>query len=95
MYTNLQESSLYQFVRTPTRGNNVLDIVLATKEELIENLNVGDEFSNSDHRTITFSLKFTSNGPDSSIEKVPNFKQATFLKLRAMFKETGWSFLIN
>ncbi|MBW6351215.1 reverse transcriptase family protein, partial [Pseudomonas aeruginosa] len=41
------------------------------------------------------TLKFTNNEPNSSIEKVPNFKKANFHKLRAMFKETDWSFLIN
>ena len=37
LYNNLNESSLSQFVQDPTRDNHVLDLVLATKKELIEN----------------------------------------------------------
>lgn len=54
----LQESSLTQFVQHPTRRNNVLDLVFARKEEIVENMNVGDVFCNSEQRAITFSVNF-------------------------------------
>ena len=66
LYTDLQESSLYQFVQSPTRGNNILDLVLATSEDLVDNLKVGDVFSNSVHCIITFSIKFNCCRHNSS-----------------------------
>jgi hypothetical protein len=73
----------------------VLDLVLGTKEDLVENLNVGDEFVNSDHRIVTFSIKFDSSQPNISKEKVPNFKKANFHKLRTILRDNDWNITIN
>ena len=61
LYSNLKESSLTQFVEKPTRNNHVLDLVFGTNEDLVENLQVGEEFCNSDHRAITFSIYLNVN----------------------------------
>ena len=91
LYNNLKESSLFQFVQEPTRDNHVLDLVLATKEELIENLHVGDEFSTSDHREISFSISFTAGELKESKEKVPDYRKANFRKLNSLLNEIDWS----
>ena len=57
LHKNLQESALYQHVEHPTRGENILDIILTTDESLVSNVNVGTEFSTSDHRVITFNIQ--------------------------------------
>ncbi len=56
-------------MQNPTRDNHVLDLVLATNDELIENVNVGEEFSNSDDRAITFNINFEVNESNISKEK--------------------------
>ena len=43
---------LYQMVDESTRENNILDLVLTTNSDLINNLEVGEPFS--DHNSITF-----------------------------------------
>ena len=43
LYANLLESSLYQLVEQPTRGENILDIVLNTNENIVGNVKVGPE----------------------------------------------------
>ena len=91
LYTNLQESSLSQLVNFPTRGNNILDLVLTTSDDLVTNLIVNDEFSNSDHRTITFNLNFSGKEPNASNEKVPDFRRANFQKLREKLVRTDWN----
>ena len=93
LYNNLKESSLTQFVLSPTRENHVLDLVLATKDELIENLHVGEVFSNSDHRGITFNIIFTADDSSKSKEKVPDYRKANFPKLRTLLNLTDWSYL--
>lgn len=95
LYTNLQESSLTQLVHSPTRNNNILDLVLTTNEDLVENLIVNDEFSNSDHRAITFNLSFTSKKYNISNEKIPDFRIANFHKLREILANTDWNQLCN
>ncbi len=45
LYSNLQENSLHQLVMHPTRGKNILDLVLTTNENIINNLEVGPVFS--------------------------------------------------
>ena len=93
LYINLQESSLAQFVNYPTRENHILDLVFATKDELVKDLNVGSEFSGSDHREITFTINFMTSDFNQSKEKVLDFRKANFLKLRSMFKQTDWRHL--
>ena len=93
LYNNIKESSLTQFVEKPTRGNHVLDLVLATKENLIENLNVGEVFSNSDHRGITFHIKFTADEMNINNEKIPDYRRANFCKLKSLLNQIDWSFI--
>ena len=56
-YSNLLESSLYQHIHEPTRGESILDIVLSTNENQINNVDIGPEFSTSDHRTVSVNIK--------------------------------------
>ena len=90
LYMDLQESSLNEFVHSPPRGNNLFDLVLATSEDLVENQKVGDVFSNSDHRIITFSIKFNCCKQNSSNKLVANYKKANFCKFKSILKETDW-----
>lgn len=73
----------------PTRANTILDYVFATKEHLVENIRVGEEFCNSDNSAITPSLNFTSSGSNNNNNKIPNFRKAKCYLLRTTFKETG------
>ena len=95
LYTNLLESSLTQLVHSPTRDNNILDLVLTTNDDLIENLIVNNEFSSSDHRAITFNLSFTSKKSNTSNEKIPDFNRANLQKFREMLADTNWTHFCN
>ncbi len=95
LYNNLIESSLTQFVLNPTRDNHILDLVLATNEELIQNLNVGEEFSNSDHRPITFNINFMNNKSNVSKEKVPDYRKANYSKLKLILNLNDWSSVLT
>ena len=56
-FVNLvQDCFLVQHVDQPTRGNNILDLVLSSNEALVENLLVNEPFGTSDHNAITFDL---------------------------------------
>ena len=41
----------------PTRGENVLDIVLSSQKELVDNVKIHEPLGNSDHNQIHFDIK--------------------------------------
>ena len=90
LYSNILESSLCQHIREPTRGQNILDIVLTTDDNQISNVDIGPEFSTSDHRTLSFNIDFTTTQQNNH-ENVPDFQRADFEKLRGILKNTDWS----
>ena len=56
----IQESFLTQHVLEPTRGENVLDIVLSSQQELVDNVKIHEPLGNSDHNQIHFDINVKS-----------------------------------
>ena len=54
-----QDSFLIQHVLEPTRGENVLDIVLSSQKELMDNVKIHEPLGNSDHRQMHFDINVT------------------------------------
>ena len=55
-----QESFLTQHVLEPTMGENVLDIVLSSQKELVDNIKIHEPLDNSDHNQIHFDINVKS-----------------------------------
>ena len=91
LYENLQESSLYQHVNHPTKGNKILDLVFTTCDNLVNNVQVGTEFSNSDHRVINFNINVNDANLPVSKEKVLDYRRADFEKLRHSLANINWT----
>lgn len=53
----VHENFLSQIVNEPTRDQNILDLLLTTNVDLINNIEVGEPFS--DHNMITFTINVT------------------------------------
>ena len=58
----IQDSFLTQHVLEPTRGENVLDIVLSSQNELVVNVKIHEPLGNSDHNQIHFDINVKSEG---------------------------------
>ena len=56
----IQESFLTQHVLEPTRGENVLYIVLSSQKELVDNVKIHEPLGNSDHNQIHFDINVKS-----------------------------------
>ena len=56
----IQESFLTQNVLEPTREENVLDIVLSSQKELVDNVNILEPLGSSDHNQIHFDINVKS-----------------------------------
>ena len=52
-----QDCFLTQHVLEPTRGGNVLDLILSSQNELVDNVNVQERLGSSDHNKIHFNIK--------------------------------------
>ena len=52
----VQDCFLYQNVTLPTRGSNILDLVLSTEQNMIEEVEVECPVSNSDHNVLLFKM---------------------------------------
>ena len=73
---------LYQWVDKPTRGNNILDLVLSTEDNLISDLMVGEKLGNSDHSIIRFCVNIPYSMEKKMHQKL-NFRLANYSRLRS------------
>ena len=79
-----------QHVTSPTRGNNILDLVLSNKENLIKKFEVAEELASSDHKSISFSIKLRNKIKENNV-LVPNFRKANFKRLKDTLKRSSQS----
>ena len=89
-----EENFLCQSVDKPTRGNNVLDLVFSSRENLVYNLEVGDTLANSDHKTIVFNLNVKSVTTTNN-KRIPDFRRAKFSKFREEMSRINWDNLLS
>jgi len=93
---------LCQCVTQPTRGNNILDIILVNDPLLINSCNVGLPFGTSDHDAVEFSLTL----PDCTADEVDrdpevntfysyNFKEADYVGLNAYLASVDWQLVFS
>ena len=80
------EEYLTQWVNEPTRGNNVLDLVFSSEDNIISNLSVGEKLGKGDHRMVRFEIETSFTRVDKSFKKL-NFKRADFDRFRTEMKK--------
>ena len=51
----------------PTRGENVLDIVLSSQKELVDNVKIYEPLGNSDHNQIHFDINVKSESKKKNV----------------------------
>ena len=85
----LQEAGLFQLVNSPTRGQNILDLLLTTNVYLIDNITVTDDDSTcvkSDHKAITSDINLIRKVSKPVKRMVYNYKNGDFDSLRATLR---------
>ncbi len=73
----VEDSFLSQVVTQPTRGNNILDIILTTDTDLISDCDVGEISSGCDHHFIRFRI-LTKQQLTENKSKVSDYRNANF-----------------
>ena len=90
----VQDCFLFQHVLTPTRGNNILDLVLSSEEGMVEDLQVCEHLANSDHNMISFKLVCSTIINDTS-RTVYDFNKGNYVKMNDMLNAVDWDILLN
>ena len=94
-YNNLLESALTQHVHKPTRGENALDLIFSTNDNLVSDVNIGPEFSTSDHRIVSFSINFEIFKESDSEEKIFLYNKGNYERLRTILADVDWNRLLD
>ena len=65
----IQYSFLAQHMLEPTKGENVLDLVLSSQNKLVDNVKMHESLSNSDHNQIHFDIKVKLESINKQIQE--------------------------
>ena len=86
----IQDSFLTKHVIEPTRGDNVLDIVLSSQKELVDNVKIHEPLGNSDHNQINVDINVKS---ESKNKKLPqrNFHKGNYKDMRKYLAKLDWN----
>src|SRR5215469_1947322 len=77
-----------------TRGDNILDLVMTSNEDLIDNLRVEESFSTSDHGIIRFNVNVGSIYEDN-VRKQFNYFKGKYDAMREDIREIDWQVRFN
>ena len=86
----IQESFLTQHVLEPTRGENVLDIVLSSQKELVDNVKIHGPLGNSDHNQIHFDINVKSESKNKKTYR-RNFHKGNYKDMRKYLAKLDWN----
>ena len=86
----IQESFLTQHVLEPTRGDNVLDIVLLSQKELADNVKIHEPLGNSDHNQIHFAINVKSESQNKKTYR-RNFHKGNYKDMRKYLAKLDWN----
>ena len=89
----VNDNFLHQHVELETRDQNILDLVLSTEENMVQDLEVGEPFGNSDHCIIRWKLAI--NKEIDVEKKMHNYFKADYDKIREEAKGIDWMDLIE
>ena len=74
----------------PTRGENVLYIVLSSQNELVDNVKIFEPLGNSDHNQIHFDIKVKSENKNKKTYK-RNFRKSNYKDMRKYLAKLDWN----
>ena len=89
-----QNCFLTQHVLEPTRGGNVLDLILSSQNELVDNVKVHEPLGSSDHKQIHFNIKVkTGNAYKKQWRR--NFNKSKHKEMRTYLANIDWNNLLK
>ena len=92
---SLSENFLTQMVDEPTRGDNILDLLITNNPDLFSSVAVQPPFSNSDHNTICAEFESLQPRVETSRRRVYKYTEGDFLKMNRLIAAIDWRSLFN
>lgn len=92
LYENLLQSEFDQMINEPTRENNLLDLLLVTDSNIINNIGVEEGYS--DHRSVVFDFHFEISRDVEDIVEFKNFNRIDVDSSRAFLSDINWENLL-
>ena len=78
-----------EHVKLPTRGRNILDLVLTSEENMVEDLEVREPIANSDHNLIVFRLIHKTEEEEEKKIKY-NYDKANYEIIKEKLDSMEW-----
>ena len=95
MFAECLEDNFYeQFVKEPTRGGNILDLVITNEQGLMGELSVEAGLASSDHGMVKWSIYVGVERREDCRES-RDYKRADFEGMRAELRGVDWVGLLN
>ena len=86
----IQDSFLTKHVLEPTREDNVLDSVLSSQKELVNNVKMHEPLGNSDHKQIHFDINVKSESNSKKTYR-RNFHKGNYKDMRKYLAKLDWN----
>ena len=86
----IQDNFLIQHVLEPTRGGRVLDLVLSSQKEFVDNVKIQEPLGSSDHNQVHFNIKIKSDKTKVSRCK-RNFRKGNYMEMRTILEHIDWN----
>ena len=86
----LDDGFLTQHVKSATRGQSCLDLVISRDPDIVEELTVRDRFANSDHNIIVYRIAFNVRILGSRRKRF-EYGKADFSRIRKCIERMKWS----
>ena len=77
----VQDNFLTQHELEPTRGARVLDIVLSSQNEFVDNVEIREPLGNSDHNQLHFNINIKSDKPKVK-QCRRDFRKGNYMEIR-------------
>jgi len=90
----IQNCFLHQHVHEPTRGKNILDLVLTTELAMIEDMQVLEPLATGDHCKILFKLIIETEASEQAVERWM-FKKADYDEINQFLASFDWDHLFK
>ena len=86
----LEDNFYTQYVEIPTRGGNILDLVISNEPDMVGELTVMEPLADSDHNMITWSIHF---GEESEVRTGVrlDYRKADFEGIREELRGVNWN----
>ena len=83
------QNGLSQLMLSPTHGDNIIDLIIASDKHSVFNVELQPPFSTSDHATITWQTQRLSVTPDSN-KATHNVARADYDSVTQYFNGINW-----